>query len=305
MAYNSGPNDPTAGSTGDVWTRTTTPTTIWRKNANGAWYRGYLNVFNIQDYGALCNGSDDTVAWQQAIAAAHTANGVVFHPGGVSGITLGLVIPTDSSVQIVGGPGAIIRALTGFPGATPMLKIDTTPGFAGSRFGAIRDIRFEGGDANNRYADIGLRVFGVQREFENIVITRCKSQGLLVHGAQNCTFLSCQFEGNGSNGTSDANCVIERGAGNNLFDRCQFTHIQNSTNGYLNLLITQNGAKLTDTFSQPEANTFVGCQFERSSQPSPGSVLQVAGRNNTFVSCTFVVTGSRYCVCVSSAGEIP
>src|SRR6266550_321502 len=55
---------------------------------------GHKAMWDIRAYGAAINGgvTDDTAAWAGAVAGAAAANGDVYHPGGVSGVT-GLTFP--------------------------------------------------------------------------------------------------------------------------------------------------------------------------------------------------------------------
>ena len=64
---------------------------------------GYT-VFNIVDFGAVCDGStDDTLAWQNALASAGSVTtnggGCVYHPGGTSVISSPLTLPNKTSVR--------------------------------------------------------------------------------------------------------------------------------------------------------------------------------------------------------------
>jgi hypothetical protein len=260
-------------------------------------------MFDIRDFGAKCDGdpaSDDSAAWASAILAAQNAatNGsaIVYHPGGVSIIKHELTLGSNSIVQFIGGPNAVIKAGTGFPTdpTTPIAMLTISGTGFGSRFGAIRDIRFDG-DGN---AQVGLKVQAVQREFDNIAINNCTRIGLWVYGAQNCTFTSLTVESNGTSNALDANCWVDASAANNLFLRCQFSPTAGAgTQGEYNLVIRQS-ANITGLPPYPSLNRFIGCQFERVAMSYLGAILQRAGLNNAFIGCTINISGARYAVTI-------
>jgi hypothetical protein len=243
-------------------------------------------IFDIRDFGAQCDGmTDDTPAWIAAIAAAENVVGTVFHPGGVSCITAPLAPTVDIPISFTGGPGAVIKAITGFSTSGTMLTLTSASGL-GNRFGVVRDLRFDG----NYIAAVGMSVFCVQRCFENVTINRCNRVGLYIPESQNCTFTSINCEDNGTTNTSpfpDANCVLDLGARNNNFYRCQFGAAAPpvSDRGKYNLVICQSASS---AISPPSFNSFFGCQVERSSSSHLGAILQSAGQSNKFFGCLMV-----------------
>lgn len=100
-------------------------------------------VFDIKEYGAVCDGStDDTAAIQAAITACQNAGGgTVRHPGGTAITTAPLNVTVDN-VQFVGtGWGSVIKASASFVGAQ-MLYVQSLGNF---RYGIrLQDIFFDG-----------------------------------------------------------------------------------------------------------------------------------------------------------------
>jgi hypothetical protein len=333
------PEDSVSAPPGSIWIQNSTSpprSTLWRKltgTGSTGWIRSELNVFNIRDFGAKCDHTDDTDAWRDAIAEAHRVSGVVFHPGatndpsdpsestsGVSWIIDELIVPLNSSIQFIGGPSAIIQAIDPFPEPDPeadppffpaMLKIQSTIGTAGSRYGAVRDLRFDGGGR----AAIGLQVNAVQREFQNLVIENCLKCGLYLDGAQNCTFESVNAEKNGTNDTTlfpDCNVCLDLGARNNAFFRCQMSAFRTTTpptpppdQGVYNLVICQTATSEIADGEPPSFNSFFGCQIERTSEAASnlGAVLQSAGRYNSFHASLIQTRGERRVITINDANN--
>lgn len=238
---------------------------------------------NIRDYGAQCDGkADDTRAWRTALRQAATAGGVVCHPGGVSLVRSGLTVPPD--VSIVGTAKAVLKA--GNPGPACVLTVggDTFgAGSLGNRHGIVQDLQLDG----SGIAEIGLRVGGsVQRRFGNVDIRSCAAHGLVVDAAQNCFFESVNVEHCGAPSGLASGLLLDRGAGNNAFVRCEI-----NGNAPYAILLRQSGPAPEGAFLEgPSANLFVGCVIERAATGTRGCIYQRAGRNNVFLSCDIGIT---------------
>lgn len=87
---------------------------------HGSYYTGYtdgynatkLKIFNVKEYGAVGNWTnDDTAEIQAAIDAAAAVDGIVYIPSGTYKVTAPLVIPSWTAMEIRGGGwGTVIKA---------------------------------------------------------------------------------------------------------------------------------------------------------------------------------------------------
>ena len=233
-------------------------------------------------------GTNDTAALQAAITAA--ATGGTLLPGGtvlVVGVSLiTSTLTVSPGVSICGQRGVLVAAGAAFG---PMLTLDGS-GF-GNRFGVLSDLQIDG----NGIATVGLNVgLAVERDFRNLRVTGCTSVGTQIRGAQNCTFISVNNEDNGTTGTYDTNLLLDLGAGNNAFLRCECSATTSATNeGRYNLLIRQNGTSPSGAYvNGPEGNSFYRCIFERASSLFVAQVYSRAGRFNYFHNCSIGVDGT-------------
>lgn len=255
-----------------------------------------LPVFNVATFGASGNGvTNDTAAITAATAAA-VLGGTVFFPPGT------YLVSSDISIgNLVSwvGDGATIKATSGGTFTRAMILCGQyiaggasfSNGGAGTRFGAVRGLYF---DANS-IAPIALYVGDcVQRVFENLDCQHALNAGLVVDAAQNCSFVGVNAEKNGDNGANDCHLLIDRGAGNNAFVRCEFSASVSVTNeAKYNVIIRQSAASPTGAFPGPTSNSFFGCVCERAATNQTGNILQMAGRHNTFIRCDLQCPGVR------------
>lgn len=117
-------------------------------------------VYNIKTYGAKVDGvTDDTTAWQDALAAAGSAgHGIVYHPGGVSVISNTLVIPTGVWIVGVGSnlgltPGdSVVNGSIIHVSGSGYNDIITTPSTSPSKGSGISKIAIDGAASATGYA---------------------------------------------------------------------------------------------------------------------------------------------------------
>lgn len=234
-------------------------------------------TYHVSSYGAAGDGvTDDAGAFIDAIAAAQAAGGgTVLMDAKTYGTTQ--VIDLPDHVGLVGcGDETVIKALGS------LLKVviidETRP--RGNRGGLVSNFRIAG----NSLAEIGLYVgLSVQRHFEAVTVGGCIDCGVDIVSAQNNTFIGLDVDRNGSSlGAYSCGIRMNRGAGNNLFLRCEV-----ELNEPYQLVLHDDGGG-TDGYPQgPTANTFIRCVFERATANGIAQVYIRSGILNEFLDCTY------------------
>lgn len=247
--------------------------------------------FNVVDYGAVGNGvTDDYASITAAITAATPTKGtVVFPPSANEYMTsAGIVIPDGVSVQSYGGP----VTLKASQAMSWLVQIDYTLSIVGNRKGRIIGLVLDG----NNLASIGWYIgSAVQRYWERCDAINCATVGWLLNGTQNCVFVSCDTEDNGSALTANGGGMrLNHGAGNNVFIRCEFNRNRDHQ-----LVICQNDSIdapvsfPAGTFPTPSHNHWFGCVFERVQTQTTSQIYMRAAKDNQWHGCSFSTTGAR------------
>lgn len=273
--------------------------------------------FDVRDYGAIAgDGADDAADIQEAIDAADAAGGgtVIFGPG-IYDITTGLTVANDVTVSFEGADNTTeLRARAGSSWNNdylePMLYIPGPTSGLGNRCGHVSQIRFNGNDL----APVGLHLYAlVEWTISEVDIEYCQRVGKIEDGIQNCVFISCQNQRNGSGTTKgtdtgdnlapfdDAQVVVDHGAANNhhYYEQISTTSPAPADEAIYNLIICQSTTSVIISGYPPHSNVWHGSQIERTATSALGGVLQSAGVGNTISDTTFFVAGSKPMVTVS------
>lgn len=234
--------------------------TTWRKltaSGNTGWIRDDLAVFNVKDYGAKADGSDDTSAIQAAIDAANTAGGgIVFVPAGSYTVT---TLKFYSLITIRGagasaGGSAVSQIYQ--PSATAPILQPNNPAVSTKGF-AFEDIALSAfGNTNNTGGiDLtGCALFDIDR----VHVSGCKVYGIRVIGISPA----------GSNGFANISRVV----------------IQSMDSAATAWLFGSN-----TTTDQPDAMYFYGC-YTNATCKFIGYTGPIGGNgpgNHTWVACRF------------------
>lgn len=260
--------------------------------------------FDPRDYNAEFNGVDsDHQGMQDALEDATAEDGVVVLPPGVTALLDDVLEwPVDSHAGLMGN-NSIIQAMSSMD---RLLHVRSATSGALGRYGVIQDVRLDGNDV----ARIGLDFLGVQKVIRNVTINRCTKTGFYVNGAQNCTFESINCEDNGTNAANitgmvwpDGNIVLDNGARNNLFNRCQMgaRYDDPANRGLWNLVFTMTDHDAPYAAGEPPSfNTFLACQLERTAQSFHGAIYHRAGAYNKLISTLIQTVGNRTLIKMSN-----
>lgn len=277
--------------------------------------------FDVRDYGAVAgDNATDQDAIEDAIDAAEAAGGgtVIFGPG-IYDITTGLSVANSVTVSFEGAdPTTEIRAMAASSwdndNLEPMLYIPGPTTGLGNRCGHVKNIRFNG----NNLAPVGLHLYAlVEWKISEVDIEYCERVGKLEDGIQNCVFVSCQNQRNGSGTTKgtdtgdnlapfdDAQVVVDHGAANNhhYYEQMSATDPQQPNEAIYNLIICQSSTSAIISGYPPHSNVWHGAQIERTATSALGAVLQSSGILNTISDATFFVHGSRRFVTVTRQAD--
>ena len=238
---------------------------------------------DVRSFGAKGDGStDDTnpLIFAIFVAAAHNGGTVLLPPGRYR-FTSELVIPDGVD-------------LWGCGGHQPTGNLSGTVLEAASA-GARLVFRGVGGQSGNFGLDGGhvagpanglLGVDAVERIFTALRVSRSASDGVVIERSQNCTFSQflvgdCVRDG----------LVLDDGAGNNAFIRCEF-----SGSGRDNVRIRATDDPSVPFGGQPTGNYFMHCISERGrwqnsswSGPNNSMVNITGGVLNRFSECVFAI----------------
>ena len=208
------------------------------------------NLFAPEDYGAAANGTtNDATAIQAALTAAAAVGGRVRLSGtyGWSGtITVPDGVGVEGLASNKAGAASKLKAL----GATSKLRLGDFSTGTG-RLGRIADIEIDGNSTGDPTGIVVIEA--VLTHFENLRIHDSAGVGVLVNGAQNCTFESCAIITHGTD------ClVIDKGAGGLAFYRCSV-----SGGASRSLVVTQSAASGGGAYPfSPAHVVFDHCIFE-------------------------------------------
>lgn len=249
---------------------------------------------NIVDFGADPTGTtDSTSAIQAAFTAAATTGSVaagayatggnpVYAPPGLYKINTACQIP--DRVDLVGAGTTLTAFLC--TTATAQLVVGASPPAkgnpgVGSRGGTTKDFTIDG-NAVTTVAPFRVNV-AVQRSFKNIRVYNSVGHGALIYGAQNCSFEQFNCESNGNPLTNlGSSLVLDAGAGNNTFVKCEIADAAE-----YNMKLIQTVSQRQGCGTNPNANLFVRCLFERVNQGQDGCVYLGSGDQNSFEYCHF------------------
>jgi hypothetical protein len=172
---------------------------------NGIYWDQGGHVHNVMAYGALANGTDDTLKIQEAIDEAEDAGGgIVFFPRGTYRIDGTLTVPTDVTLQGINTFRYSVGSVLEYRGSGTAISI------AGDRV-AIRGIRVAKNDQTSGVTGIDtnekkdldfelVEVSGFQKGFDadnsfRVIWRRCNIQGAATSGSIGI-FSSVNFNAN-------------------------------------------------------------------------------------------------------------
>jgi hypothetical protein len=145
-----------------------------------------------------------------------------------------------------------------------------------NRGGASGGFTLDGAGLSTLLLEIGV---SVARTFQDMKVHQSAQDGAWLKGTQNCLFSEVDFEH-----CARDNFILDLGAGNNLFVKCEFNR-----GGKKSLKIVQSGASPTGAFpSGPTSNHFLQCVVERLGWVSPSNL----GDPNTGDNIIYIGAGS-------------
>lgn len=247
-------------------------------------------VLNVKWWGATGDGStDDSTAINRCIAQAEAATGETHYATGLAAqvdfpagqYAIGSALDEwPKYINIYGqGSGLTVFKLTASGAKISIANTTDT----NQRGGEIGGFTIDGNSTGTNGLYIGK---AIQRQFVDIIVTGCAGDGIIIEGAQNNRFANVNSEANGTSGAGSG-LVLDYGAGNNLFERCEF-----GDNEEYNVEIRQSGASPSGAFSVPSSNRFIGCVIERYNASMSGAIYQGNGRLNAFDMCDISLAGA-------------
>jgi hypothetical protein len=238
---------------------------------------------DVRAFGAKGDGStDDTNALVFAIfvAAAHGGGTVLLAPGRYR-FTGELVVPNGVDLWGCGGhqqtgdlTGTVLQAAD----STARVVVDGVGGQSGN---FIIDGNHVAAPGNGL-----LFIDAVERIFTALRVSGSTTDGVVIDRAQNCTFNQflvgdCVRDG----------LVLDHGAGNNAFIRCEFSGCGRDN---IRIRVTEDGAAPFD--GTPTGNYFVHCISERGrwqnggwNGPNNSTLNATGGTLNRFSECVFAL----------------
>jgi hypothetical protein len=248
------------------------------------------SLFNIRFYGALCDGtSDDSTAWNNAIAAAAVRGGIVFHPGGDSYVGSGITV-TSPKVSILGTSGGYARIK--IPGGIGY-ALTYNCGTSSQVYASVRSIGFTAGSAVTSGAMSITTTPGMVIE-DCVFDVMAGNSNTIVNVASRTTFRGCFFNfpttackiamsSASASGSQFHGCKL--GATTQLFGSAANTDMAGVTNVMFTGIDATLGGSLTSAGSLINLKAWVVAGW--ASNPSSGSTIAVL---NDAVS-EIVVTG--------------
>ena len=218
---------------------------------------------NVRDHGAVGDGeTDDTDAFQAAIAAAMRGSGTVFLPTGTYGISANLqLLGRDRAVSIIGeGPEAsTIKALSARAGVSWGQK-PSGPGRKGvtvwGRPGLSHGWRFDGNLIATQGITVGWLGYGTWHDIQS---TRVNGDGWLVF-PQNSVFTNCLGTNCAGNGWT-----LDYG-----IQACQFIGCHAFSNDGWGFQVRQSGGHGWGGSAQPQGLHFLSGIVEQGGSPAFG-----------------------------------
>jgi hypothetical protein len=172
-------------------------------------------VFHVDQLDAVGDGvEDDYAPIQAAIQLAQVSGGgTVVLADKTYGI--GQLLRLPDHVGLVGlGDASVLKAIGGM---SAVLVVDETS-LRGNRGAPVSNFKIDG----NRLANTGLYLErSVQREFHSLTITGCTECGVDIVESQNNRFVGVDTDRNGGAVQYGCGIRLNRGSGNNLFERCE------------------------------------------------------------------------------------
>jgi hypothetical protein len=233
---------------------------------------GSGSAINVRDYGAKGDGStDDTAAINAAIAAGGSACAVVA-PSGTYAISGQITVP--DGINLLGDGNSLGNAATTFKCTSAAAGIS----IQGSG-GTCRDFKVDG----NNIALLPLnRTSGSQRTFIAIDAVNSAQDNFHEFGAQNDTFISCNFQ----NAARD-NLCLDNGTGGLAFVRCEVNNP-----GRYNLR-SDNAIAGGPYLNGPSNILFSKCIFERVGSSAVSAAYLASSYVVRFEACEFYGTACQ------------
>ena len=240
--------------------------------------------------------SDSAPAIIEAVNAASAAGGGTLVLG-TGTFLLGSEVQIPPYVNLKGsGLGATTLKSTGASGRLNFIR-----GSSDGRGGESGHFTLNGNHVGTDLLKMGVCV---ERTFSSIDINQSDGTGLLLEGAQNCTFVNVASQNN-----NGSNVVIDYGSGNNRFISCEV-----SKAGAWNIRFQQSGTSPSGAFNVPSGNRFIGSIVKRlgwndgpvDPDNGAGLIYHGAGRYNGFHYCDIALEGltaAKTMVVIEKAGS--
>ncbi len=289
-----------------------TPATI-KSNANitdtGGAQQPYINV---ADYGALGNGSDDTVALQAALNAVPSTGATVWMPAGNYRISATLVIGTDNTTLRGSGAGSRAGSYTGtgtriqaaaataFTG--PLISIARPDATRAVYAPKLVDLAIDTQGVVTAAAGPvdGLVVTAIRGDFDNLAVWSASGNNVRLAGLSSSIISTGnRFRSVVASQAAGTGILVDNDAPDNSFANC----IADSNNRGIQLLAARthlvgcdfNGNTLSNAYLTDGGTStrFTACKF-RSAANHGVEILTVASgvSDVSFVSCSFEGNGT-------------
>lgn len=239
---------------------------------------------NVKDFGATGNGRvDDTLAITNALKSATDRGLSLFFPQGVYLVSSTLNIPNNVSVFGVGNRSEI-KATS----PISIFTLDSAKNVYGNRYGSISDLRLNGD--NKAVFGMDLSYVVVMRTFRNIQIYNINGPAIRLDSTQNCLFDSININ------YCSSGIILLNGAGNNKFVSCEIQDTRLIGVSF-NIDSTLHGYNNNAFNNTSQGNEFDKCIIERGAAQY-GISIEV-GKRNVFRHCD-ITSGTDSKVYVSS-----